>query len=65
MSKISKTILKVSKDNKGVFISKLDASFQDLFGLIPVLVESMAEVSDIEYNDILEDMKIIKKEEEV
>ena len=59
---MSKTILKVSKDSKGVYINKIEASFQDLFGLIPVLVQSMAEVSEIEYNDILDDLKIMDKE---
>ena len=63
---ISKVILKVMKDHKGVFISKIDTSFTDLFGLIPVLVEGMAEVSGLEYNEILDDLKITinKKEEE-
>ena len=61
----NKTILKVSKDDKGVFINKIDASFIDLFGLIPVLVESIAEVSQIGYNEILDYLKLtIKKKEE-
>ena len=65
MSDIKKrTVLKVSKDHKGIYIDRLEASFKEMFGLIPVLVESMAQVSDIDYNEILSDMMIPTKEEE-
>jgi len=52
------------KDHKGVFISKIDGSFTDFFGLVPVIVQGMADVSGLEYNEILDDLKVTTEQQQ-
>lgn len=59
--------LLISKQEEGdnLEIEHINMSFSELFSLVDNLVDKLSQVSEIERNDILEDLKEIKIEEEV
>jgi hypothetical protein len=60
----TKNVLQVKKDENGVFIHRMDMKYADMMGLVMTLVTTMADVSKIPYNEILDDMRLVTKEEE-